>query len=158
MSDTVRLTVLTGPHRGQRFCFRGPTRCQVGRAADCFVRLAGADRDLMISRHHCELDIAPPAVSVQDLGSHNGTFINGHPVGGAEAESDGGRVENGDVVTVGGTSFVVDLVNCLDHTDVDCDPGWKPGQVALVDCPVRCPVDGAAPAVGCSVGGPGGME
>jgi len=151
MAETARLTVLTGPHKGHRFCFRGSAHCLVGRAADCFMRFAGTDRDLQISRHHCELHIDPPAVLVQDLGSRNGTFVNGRPVDGTE--SGAGDVQSGDVITIGGTSFVVDLVNCPDHPDVDRDPGWKPDQVAMEDCPIPCPSDGALPLVKSSDGG-----
>ena len=75
MTTAVRLTVLTGPHKNHRFCFCGPTRCQIGRALDCFVQLAGEARDQLISRHHCRLDINPPLIEVEDVGSRNGTFV-----------------------------------------------------------------------------------
>jgi pSer/pThr/pTyr-binding forkhead associated (FHA) protein len=34
-----------------------------------------------VSRHHCLLDIDPPRVMVRDLGSRNGTFLNGKKIG-----------------------------------------------------------------------------
>src|SRR5437763_9628373 len=80
MVTAVRLTVLTGPHKNRRFCFCGPTRCQVGRAWDCFIQLSGAERDELISRHHCQLDINPPSLQVRDSGSTNGTYLNGKEV------------------------------------------------------------------------------
>src|SRR6266508_1010938 len=121
MAATVRLTVLTGPHKGQRYCFRAPTSCLLGRGTDCFVRFTGADRDLSVSRRHCQLDIDPPLVQLQDLGSLNGTFVNGRAVGGnkgnqgakvCEGCSTHETISSGDLITVGGTSLRVDFVEC----------------------------------------------
>jgi serine/threonine-protein kinase len=74
----VILTVTNGNHRGMQFDIQGPGHCVIGRASDCFVRLAGAAEDWLVSRHHCQLDVGPPCVRVQDLGSCNGTFLNGN--------------------------------------------------------------------------------
>jgi pSer/pThr/pTyr-binding forkhead associated (FHA) protein len=73
----VVLTVTSGSHRGLQFTIPGSGHCVVGRAADCSVRLAGAFEDGMVSRHHCQLDVESPCVRVHDLGSRNGTFVNG---------------------------------------------------------------------------------
>ena len=113
MVTTVRLTVQTGPHKGKKFCFCGATRCLIGRAPDCFVQMAGAVRDQTISRHHCELAIDPTSIRIQDLGSQNGTYINGKPVEATElalmesTEATGGvrigqMVQSGDLLTIGG--------------------------------------------------------
>src|SRR5260370_34324327 len=119
MVTAVRLTVLTGPHKNRRFCFCGPTRCQVGRDVNCFVQLSGTERDQLISRHHCLLDINPPVIQVEDLGSGNGTYVNGKKVDPSPKEttllpnSETGLVVNqGDLLTTGGTSFRVDVVDC----------------------------------------------
>src|SRR4051794_23873148 len=80
MATTVRLKLLTGLHKDRKYCFYGPTRCEVGRAFDCFVQLSGTERDRLISRHHCQFDIDPPTVRIGDLGSINGTYINGKKV------------------------------------------------------------------------------
>ena len=147
MAETVRLTVNTGPHKGTRFCFRGPANCLVGRAPDCFVRFVGADRDLCISRHHCQLYVDPPMLRVQDLGSRNGTYINGHPVEAMEGAQDAkilfeggspiGNARNGDIITIGGTSFVVDVVDCPPSREED-EPFWKEGDVAKQGCALAC--------------------
>jgi eukaryotic-like serine/threonine-protein kinase len=118
MTTAVRLTVLTGPHKNRRFSFAGPTQCQVGRGLDCLVRLAGTERDKLISRHHCQLDIKPPHIEVRDLGSRNGTYINGKPVtsgpkqvpSSPTAETPAAVVSNGDLLTIGGTTLRVDIV------------------------------------------------
>jgi pSer/pThr/pTyr-binding forkhead associated (FHA) protein len=120
MSTAIRITVLTGPHKNRKYSFAGPTRCQVGRGADCLVRLTGTDRDMLISRNHCQLDIKPPYIEVRDLGSRNGTYINGKQVTSSlkeilsspTGEVPGAVVNNGDLLTIGGTTLRVDIVDC----------------------------------------------
>jgi hypothetical protein len=136
MIATLRLTVVTGPHRGKKFCFCGPNSCLLGRAEDCLVRLAGTERDYFVSRHHCQLSIDPPVVQIKDLDSQNGTFLNGTMVDCMEMCLDPpGEDPAGapDYLTVGGTTFRVDMVNCRgDHL-------WQDGETAKVDCPLPCP-------------------
>lgn len=157
MAEIVRLTVKTGPHEGRRFCFRGPTTCLIGRAPDCFVRFDGYERDSCISRHHFQLHIDPPDVHVQDLGSRNGTYVNGQAIDEAGPDAQIGNVRNGDIITFGGTSLVVDIVDCPDRPDMGRDPEWKEGEVAKEDCPIPCLADGSMPFVGCCVGGFGAL-
>jgi pSer/pThr/pTyr-binding forkhead associated (FHA) protein len=151
MADRViRLTVQTGPHKGQRFCFRGVTSCEVGRDPDCFIRLTGTKRDRRISRHHCLLCFDPPLVRVQDLGSLNGTFINGRDTCECAADQDFNvlfedaepiaNVRSGDIITIGGTSFQVDVVSCPPDIpeSIPYQPLWKFGESAKKNCPVPC--------------------
>jgi ABC-type multidrug transport system ATPase subunit/pSer/pThr/pTyr-binding forkhead associated (FHA) protein len=56
--------------------------------------------DLMVSRHHAELRPTATGFEMVDLGSQNGTFINGVRVSAAP-------VRFGDVISVGGTSLVL---------------------------------------------------
>jgi pSer/pThr/pTyr-binding forkhead associated (FHA) protein len=146
MATTIRLTVVTGAHKHRKFCFCGPTRCEVGRALDCFVQLSGTERDLLISRHHCRLEIDPPLVQIADLGSSNGTYVNGKRVdpipkdltdlSGADVNVD---VKNGDLITVGGTTFQVDVVDCPHvHGEREGNPIWESGQKAKKECPLPC--------------------
>lgn len=142
MVTAVRLTALTGPHKNHRFCFCGPTRCQMGRALDCFVQLSGAERDQLISRHHCQLDIDPPSVQVHDLGSTNGTFLNGKEVEASlkELSEKAGAVANhGDFLTIGGTTMRVDILDCP-HAGNESEGKsiWEAGETAKKDCPLPC--------------------
>jgi predicted component of type VI protein secretion system len=141
MATAVRLTVLTGPHKSRKFCFCGPTRCQIGRAPDCFVEFSGAERDQQISRHHCQLDIEPPSFHLRDLGSRNGTFINGKEVapGLTLADKAGAVVGDGDLLTIGGTTVRVDFVECPHAAkDAEGKVGWEAGTTAKKDCPLVC--------------------
>jgi len=56
--------------------------------------------DPTVSRHHAELSLTEAGVDVKDLGSSNGTFVNGTPIDQAQAV-------NGDVVTFGRVAFRV---------------------------------------------------
>jgi pSer/pThr/pTyr-binding forkhead associated (FHA) protein len=85
METTITLIVTRGPLAGQRYAFDKPTTCIVGRARDCTISLPLEAEHLDVSRHHCQLDISPPAVRVRDLGSLNGTFVNGRKIGQRES-------------------------------------------------------------------------
>jgi eukaryotic-like serine/threonine-protein kinase len=141
MARTIRLTVLTGPHKGRRFCFRGATQCLLGRADDCFVKFCGTARDRLISRHHCQLDIDPSCIHVRDLRSSNGTYINGRRVepilDGADAASLGAVLNDGDVLGVDGTTLRVDIVDCP-PAGTQAEGLWNAGDTAKKDCPLSC--------------------
>jgi eukaryotic-like serine/threonine-protein kinase len=81
MSATVTLNVVEGPLSGAEFVYRQPTLCRVGRGQDCSLRLPNDILNGTVSRHHCLLEIDPPLVRVCDLGSLNGTFVNGRCIG-----------------------------------------------------------------------------
>ncbi len=69
----------------------------LGRAAECSVVLAESS----ISRRHAELEYASGRARVRDLGSHNGTRVNGNAI-------DGWRnIGPGDQLTLGRASFTV---------------------------------------------------
>jgi hypothetical protein len=77
MAANVTLTIHGGALDGKEFTFKEPTKCVIGRAEDCLIQLPASREEFqLVSRHHCELDLAPPCVRVRDLGSLNGTFIN----------------------------------------------------------------------------------
>jgi len=67
----------------------------LGRGTDCDLRLV----DPGVSRHHAELRVEGQLVALVDLGSTNGTFVNGQPVRRIE-------LQNGTRVTLGRTTLV----------------------------------------------------
>lgn len=78
--------------------FTARTTCLVGRGAECGIKVSSAQR--RVSRHHILLDIAPPRLRLRDLGSRNGTYVNGERVLGDPAEhdlADGDEIRIGDV-------------------------------------------------------------
>jgi pSer/pThr/pTyr-binding forkhead associated (FHA) protein len=114
----VTLTATQGRLKGREFVFRNPTRCLVGRSSDCYVFVPDGLRT--VSRHHCLFDIAPPEIQVRDLGSLNGTYVNGERIGwrdrgetlkeGLEVPRMAQSLRDGDEVRVGSTVFRVGVV------------------------------------------------
>jgi S-DNA-T family DNA segregation ATPase FtsK/SpoIIIE len=74
----TELRVVGGPDAGAVHALAAG-QVVVGRTGD--VRLADADA----SRAHCRLSLGPDGTVVTDLGSTNGTFVDGRPVGPAGA-------------------------------------------------------------------------
>lgn len=70
----------------------------VGRAPESGLRIPLND----VSRRHCEIHVGSKAVTVKDLGSANGTYVNGRRV----AES---VVAPGDVLEIGGVRFLAQI-------------------------------------------------
>lgn len=81
MNSSVTLLVTQGPLAGRKFAFDEPATCLIGRSRDCTIVLPLEAEHLDVSRHHCVLEIAPPSLRVRDLGSLNGTYVNGKKIG-----------------------------------------------------------------------------
>ena len=81
MSTSIVLTVTEGSLAKTRYVFEEPAHCVVGRAPDCDIQVPADFVHADVSRHHCLLAIDPPAVRVRDLGSLNGTYVNGESIG-----------------------------------------------------------------------------
>lgn len=125
MSTRIILMATGGPLKGQGFIFTDRTICTVGRSDDCLIRIPGDADNLTVSRRHCLLAIYPPAMRVRDLGSLNGTFVNGRKVGQREkgtppgeavpVESEGVELHDGDLLSVGSSEFLVGILCDADH-------------------------------------------
>ena len=90
----VTLRVLAGPYKGREFAFDQHDTFLIGRDASAHLYLP---EDRFFSRHHCLLEIAPPRCFLRDLGSTNGTFVNGQRVNEAFLTS-GDRIQGGETV------------------------------------------------------------
>lgn len=90
----VTLRVLSGPHIGRLFSFDQHDTFLIGRAENAHLYLP---EDRFFSRHHCILEIAPPRCFIRDLGSTNGTFVNGQRVQEAYLKS-GDHIQGGQTV------------------------------------------------------------
>ena len=88
----MRLVVQSGNQQGQVFELARDF-ATIGRDARCEVMLA----DTAASRQHCQIRRDPSGWIVQDLGSTNGTFVNGQRISGAQL------VRPGDTIGVGKT-------------------------------------------------------
>jgi serine/threonine-protein kinase len=90
----VTLRVLEGPYRGREFTFDHHDTFLIGRSDNAHLYLPD---DRFFSRHHCLLEIAPPRCFLRDLGSTNGTFVNGQKVSEVFLRS-GDRIQGGQTV------------------------------------------------------------
>jgi len=70
-----RLVVLSGPLAGQTLPLSAEGLA-IGRHADNGLQV----HDLAASRHHCVLELVEGGFRLRDLGSRQGTFVNGRPV------------------------------------------------------------------------------
>src|SRR6056297_191016 len=95
----VRLEVVRGPHRGRCWVFDHPTELVIGRARPSNLVLA---EEMALSRRHVRLSVSPPEVSLQDLDSRNGTFVNGVRLSAASLAS-------GDRFGVGDTEILLEV-------------------------------------------------
>ena len=69
----------------------------IGRGHDCDLRL----NETTISRHHCIIRVGADEATVMDLGSSNGTYLNGQRV------RSQATLHSGDELLVGACKFVV---------------------------------------------------
>ena len=93
------LIVLTGKHKGKRVRLTD-AETVIGRDESAKIRVATHE----VSRQHCLLIITGAGVLVRDLGSRNGTFINGIPI--AEETI----LQPGDSITTGPMTFELEKV------------------------------------------------
>ena len=92
----VRLVVVGGPHQGSSIALRAGSMT-IGRAsskADWEICL----QDPSISRPHARIDVIDGNWVLYDLGSANGTFVNGTP-----ATEKGRVIHDGDMIALGAT-------------------------------------------------------
>jgi pSer/pThr/pTyr-binding forkhead associated (FHA) protein len=94
----ARMRVVSGPLAGQTI--EVTTRLLVGREQDCDLRLPCE----FLSRHHCALLLDDCTLRIRDLGSKNGTFVNGRRIANREV-----ILLHEDLVAVGATQLLIEL-------------------------------------------------
>ncbi|MFO0845517.1 MAG: FHA domain-containing serine/threonine-protein kinase [Gemmataceae bacterium] len=90
------LRVVAGPHAGRVFEFAGHDTFLVGRSSQAHFNLGREDRHF--SRIHFLVEANPPLIRLLDMGSHNGTFVNGVRVDSPVSLTEGDRVQAGHTV------------------------------------------------------------
>jgi pSer/pThr/pTyr-binding forkhead associated (FHA) protein len=105
MIKRAKLLVVHGRPKGKSLVF-GPGEYLFGRGDECHVR-PNSD---WVSRQHCLLRVAPDGVFLRDLGSRNGTLVNGKRV------VDECPLQQGDHVQVGPLVFQVKIEDVLTTT------------------------------------------
>lgn len=92
LRSSVLLQITGGSHEGEQYTIDSHQTLVVGRAPDVQWRL---DKDLFFSRYHFRIEANPPACRLLDLGSANGTLVNGSRVADVEL-LDGDEIQCGD--------------------------------------------------------------
>lgn len=101
----VRLTVVAGPHSGQKWVFDRNVRLVVGRTSPSHLVFAD---EKAFSGRHAQIEINPPSVQVRDLESRNGLYVNGVRL--VEA-----TLSDGDRFGVGDTEILVESESSVQH-------------------------------------------
>ena len=95
-ADTMKtmpaLLALFGPKQGLRIPLTG--RLVLGRGPAADLQLV----DGKVSREHCRIDASGHRVTVEDLGSHNGTYVNGELIKRPTPISEGDEIALGDTL------------------------------------------------------------
>jgi len=118
MPATVSLQLVHGNIGREAFSFDRRTTFLLGRGRDCGFRMPVKEVEYqVISRYHCMFDINPPFIQIRDLGSLNGTYVNGRRLAAREAKENGERsaaylplervLRDGDEVRIGPAVFRV---------------------------------------------------
>jgi DNA-binding NtrC family response regulator len=100
-AESFALSVMSGPDEGRRFTVAPglPARVLVGKSPACDLPLT----DRLVSRRHAAFELAGPRLRVTDLGSTNGTFVQGIRVGDA-------YLQGGELVRLGETVLRVEAL------------------------------------------------
>ncbi|MFQ5578924.1 MAG: FHA domain-containing protein [Anaerolineae bacterium] len=124
------LIVKMGPQRGIFFPLTD-NRMVIGREETCNIIVQDAEA----SRRHCELGWEEGAYIVQDLGSTNGTFVNGSQI------TVPTRLKQGDSIGVGQTTLVLqfetDSSGMQAGFEAPAQP--RPAKAAKSDAPEAAP-------------------
>ncbi len=76
MSDGYALKFISGKYQGGEFPLKGDKQLIIGRSSELDIVLV----EDMVSRKHAKISIAGGKITIEDLGSTNGTFVNGEKV------------------------------------------------------------------------------
>jgi len=107
------LIVREGPLAGRRFPVEG--ELVLGRLEEADVDITFPD-DQLVSRRHARVRPVEGALEIEDVGSLNGTFVNGERISAAR------RLGSGDMVGIGSTLMEVEVEPVPDHRTVIAPP------------------------------------
>lgn len=92
----TKLVIASGKSAGKAIAVKRD-KLLIGRAEECDIRPLSDE----VSRRHCAIRIEPGIVWAEDLGSRNGTFVNGQRIAGKT------KVFDDDLIKVGGLELRV---------------------------------------------------
>jgi len=122
----IILKVTAGPLAGRLFHFSGHDTFLVGRSKHTHFRLPPSDRTC--SRIHFMIEVNPPYCRLMDMGSNNGTYVNGQRVTLAE-------LKHGDKIRAGRNILRVGVLvpkQAESKPSATADPPLTPSMVAAL--------------------------
>ncbi len=121
MSDVYALKFISGKYQGGEFPLKGDKQLIIGRSSELDIVLV----EDMVSRKHAKITLSGGKITIEDLGSTNGTFVNGEKVKTS-------RLKEGDRILVG--TSILKLVkagaNAVELSDAQVKQNLE--QVAVV--------------------------
>lgn len=139
MMTFVTLKVLEGMERGAVYA-KLPLPVTIGRESDSDVQL----NDDRVSRAHAKLQDHSGRVILTDLGSTNGTRVNGHPI-------QMRVMQHGDVMLIGRCVLLFNQ-SLSDEPLTDLDDPHQTLPDPMSDPDIDVEYDGAEPSIGCEPG------
>jgi pSer/pThr/pTyr-binding forkhead associated (FHA) protein len=118
----VQLIVVQGKPEGKTIPLLGP-RFKIGRGETCHLR----PNSEQVSREHAEFTVETDVVTVSDLGSRNGTLVNGRAITASHT------LKNGDLVQVGPLTFAVSIQGAPQAASKASATGPGSGKTASLD-------------------------
>ncbi|MBN1865248.1 MAG: FHA domain-containing protein [Victivallales bacterium] len=113
--EEVIFRITEGNMKGEEFVFDEKGLCLIGRSSDCALQIP-KEKDMRISRRHCLLILDPPSVRIRDLGSRNGTLVNGELLQAGQILEDPHQMtpvdkilKDGDIVSIGESVLKIEI-------------------------------------------------
>jgi hypothetical protein len=107
LAKSFALKFISGKYQGGEFPLAGDKQIVIGRSSELDMVLV----EDMVSRKHAKIMIASGTITIEDLGSTNGTFVNGEKVKQA-------RLKEGDRILIG-TSILKLIHQGADSPELD---------------------------------------
>jgi predicted component of type VI protein secretion system len=145
MTDAFRLVMTKGPEPGQTIAL-DRDEMSIGRDPNSDITI----NDAQISRRHAQIAVRGNVVVLEDLGSTNGTFVNGMRLTTSQALSNGDVIGLGDVVALtfyGQTTSVEETVVAPQRAAPQPPPPEPEPQQPAPVAPAYPPPPAAAPAI-----------
>ena len=121
VADVYALKFISGKYQGGEFPLKGDKQLIIGRSSELDIVLV----EDMVSRKHAKITLSGGKITIEDLGSTNGTFVNGEKVKTS-------RLKEGDRILVG--TSILKLVkagaNAVELSDAQVKQNLE--QVAVV--------------------------
>ena len=139
----VSLILVRGDGRQSEIPLKG--RAVIGRQTDCQIRIPS----LGVSRHHCELTVTGGNVSLRDMGSSNGTYVNRQKV-------QQSQLSPGDLIALGDLVFVVRIDG--NPASIDSEEALDEGAVPVAAAPAKSAPAAKGGGQSKQVGAPGARK